>query len=439
MGQTNLIRTQFIARENLTSLISDDRHTLAFTGYYQIGDVVDVIDVDPAGNILSVLADNLTILAIDPNVAVTLSAVVDTSVAVGTPQLVCQIIDDGQAAVDRLYRRSNISAPSVTFDEREPILAQRLNTPIPGQTTYYVADTSFWRAGDLADILAIEGLVASNTTIVSVNPNADAANNRSTIVISTVVDTSTFTTPFLLNKTITAQSAIMRNQERIDGIDTPIENEDMHVLNGLAEGTLTAYETQNLFVQNGSKLMIDGRRLKKGTPGTRAGLVQGTGNSQLTFTSMLLGLLGNEVEVRVQAGAGLTIGITKTFSVTGAGNLAASLYRVTINDNGGAATALDIATALNADATVKRIVQVVYGGTGLGVVVAFGPTALAGGLDNGTGDYAELEQIYENLVSATGFKWCSLHIRRNEVNRLRRPPQVDEELIIDYRKATENV
>lgn len=435
MGQLNLIRTQFIAREVITSLTNAAKQDLAFTGYYLVGDVVDVLDVDVNGNILSVLAENLTILSIVANDSVTLSAAVDTSAAVGTPVLSCQIIDDGQEAVDRLYRKTPFSATSMDFDLTEAILAEVQNSPIGGQTTYSVANAAFWRAGDTVDILADEGLIGS-ATVVSVNVNADAANNRSTIVIDQVLAAvSGYTNPFILDTSITTQQAIERNQERIDGIDTPIENEYM----GVGDGALLAFKTAQLFVQNSSKLLMDGKRLRLGTPGTRASLTQGAGNSQLIFTSMILGLLGNEVEVRVQSGAGFTITVTKTFAATAAGSYAGSLYRVTINDNGGAATAAQIAAALNADTTVQKIVQVVYGGTGAGVVSAFGPTALTGGLDNGTGDYAEVEQVLNNLTTATGFSFLTLHIRRNEVNRLHKPPQSDEEMVIDYRRATENI
>jgi hypothetical protein len=435
MGQINLIRTQFIAREVITSLSNTANHTLAFTGYYLAGDVVDVLDIDVNGNVLSTLASNLTIVAINPNTSIVLSAAVDTSAAVGTPVLSCQIIDDGQEAIDRLYRKTPFSATSMDFDLREDILFEVQNSPIVGQTTYSVANTAFWRAGDTFDVLADEGLIGSGN-VVSVNVNADAANNLSTIVIDTVLPfVSGYTNPFILDTSITTQQAIERNQERIDGIDTPIENEYM----GVGDGALCAFRTSQLFVQNTSKLLMDGKRLRLGTPGTRAALTQGAGNSQLLFTSMLLGLLGNEVEVRVVSGAGYTVAVTKTFFVTGAGSLTGSLYRVTVNDNGGAGTALAIANAINTNATARSIVQARYGGTGLGVVATFGPTALTGGLDNGTGDYAEIEQVYNNLLTATGFQWVSLHIRRNEVNRLHKPPQDDEEMCIDYRRATENI
>jgi hypothetical protein len=85
------------------------------------------------------------------------------------------------------------------------------------------------------------------------------------------------------------------------------------------------------------------------------------------------------------------------------------------------------------------LVQVQYGGDGTGVVSTFGATSLAGGADNGTGDYAELPQVFENLIAQTGYKWISFHIRPSERNRMKIPPTNSEELVIDYRKPLHNV
>jgi len=424
MGQTNAKRVQFQPRETILNPKNDDIQDLAFTGYLQVGDTVDVIDVDAVGNIISVISDNLTILAIDPNASVVLSAAVDTTTATVTPQLRVQSIDDAQQAIDRLYRKKISS--DIEFILRQNITAQKLNSPTAGKTTYDIDDASLWRAGDLVDILADEGVIQTGVTIDSVSPNADATNNSATIVIVGVHDTSTFTNPFLLNKTITVQKAILRNQERIDGVDQPLENEFV----GIGDAKLTVFESTILFVEGSSKLLLDGRRLRLGVKGTLATLVQGTGNSQLTFNSMVLGLDGNKTKIEVQAGAGLTVSVTGNFN---------SGHTITVNDNGGVATSQEIADAINSDATARRLILVQFGGTGAGTVAVFGPTSLAGGLNDGTGDYAELEQIFENLISSTGFKWVSLHIRTNERNRLNSPPDDDEELVIDYRKASDNV
>jgi hypothetical protein len=435
MGQPNAKRIQAVIRETVTTPASDDKQIVAKTCFFHVGDIVDVIDEDVNGNITSVLASNLSVLAIDVDAFLVLSASVDTTVAVGTPRIASQTLDDMQEAIERALCPDELAAAESDFTVRQSIITQALNSPIGGQTTYEIANAKFFRPGDTFDILADEGIVQTGAIIVSVSPNADSTNNRSEVVISTLIDTSTFTNPFLISTDISVQDAIERNQEDIDQIDKPLENEDMD----LGNGTDTCFETDYLFRQGSSKILIDGVRKRLGTAGTRAARTQGAGNSALTFTSQLLGLLGNEVEVRVVAGAGLTISVTKEFKASSSAILSTTFYRISINDNGGAATALAIAAALNASALVKRLVLVQYGGTGLGVVAAFAYTALAGGLDNGTGDYAELEQVFENVISLTGYKWISFHIRPDERNRMNVPPQDDEELNADYRQILVNV
>lgn len=435
MGQPNARRIQTVLRETVTTPINDDRQAVAKTCFFAVGDVVDVIDEDANGDIVSVLASGLTITSMDPDVAVVLSAAVDTTAATVTPRIMNRTLDDAQMAIERALCRDPNLDGDTPFIVREVILAQALNSPIGGQTTYEVANGRFIRAGDTFDVIADEGLVQAGVTVVSVALNADAVNNRTEVVVNAVVDTSTFTNPKLLSTDISAQDAIERNQEDIDLIDRPVENEDLDAGNSID----AAFEVDNLFRAGTTKVHIDGNRKRLGTAGTRAALTQGAGNSQLLYTSMLLGLLGNEVEVRVVAGAGLTVTVTKQFQGTPSGITSGqTFYRISINDNGGTATAAQIAAALNANAQVKRIVQVRYGGTGAGVVTPFAYTALAGGLDNGTGDYAEIEQVFENVIVSTGFKWVSFHVRPASENRLNHPPQSDEELFADYRRILVN-
>ena len=434
MGQTSLKRTHFEPRVNILNPKNDDKQDVDFTGYFVIDDLVDIIDVDAAGNIISILHDNVKVLAInDGSKFLVLDTVVDTTAATGIAKIRVQQIDDGFEAIDRLYRRS-LKGP-ITFYLAQAIEAQELNAPIVGQTIYDIDDASLWKTGDEIDILADEGIIQSNVTIVAIDVNADAINNKATITVAGVYDTSTFTNPFVLNKTITYADAIKRNQERIDGIDTPSENNDLGVGNALD----TAWESPALFLESSTKLFVDGRRAKKGIAGTRANHIEGAGNSELTITSMLLGVLGNEVEIAVQAGAGLTVSVVKSYKSNSTTIVSGqTAYTITVNDNGGTATSQDIADAINGDTEAKRIIQAQFGGDGTGVVSAFS-TSLAGGLDDGTGDYAELEQIYENSITGTGFNWVSLHMRPNERNRYNEPPHDDEELCVDYRKATENV
>jgi hypothetical protein len=443
MGQTNMKRTHFEPRVTVLNPKNDDKQDVDFTGYFEINDFVDFIDVDAQGNILNVIADNVQVLAVAANAGfLVLDTVVDTTLATGIPKVRVQQIDDGYEAVDRLYRR-RLKGP-ISWDEVEAIVAQELNAPIAGQTKYDIEDASHFRAGDIVDILADEGIIQSNVTIISVDPNADAANNKATITVAGVYDTSTFTNPFMLSKNITYRDAINRNQERIDGIDTPRENRPLFP-EEIGNYLDCAWENEGLFVEASSKLFIDGRKARLGLAGTRATHTEGVGTSQLIFTSMLLGVLGNEIEIVVQAGAGLTVSVTKEFNSSSVAIIPGTTnYVITVNDNGGTATAKDIADAINADTDARRLVQVQYGDVagptsdGSGPVGIFS-TNLAGGLDDGTYDYAELEQIYENYITGTGFKWVSLHIRPNERNRYNEPPHDDEELVIDYRKATENV
>lgn len=443
MGQKNLRRTQFIPRVTVLDPKSDDKQDVDFTGYFEINDVVDVIDVDANGNIISTLADNLTILAIVPGQAVTLSASVDTSAATGTPMIRCQQIDDGQEAIDRLYRRR--LKGDIQFVLKQDILAQELNTPSAGQTRFEVDDVSFFRAGDTVDILADEGIVNDAVTILSVSPNADDTNNRATIVIDELADTSTFTSPIILNTSITIQEAIERNQARIDEIDRPVENEDMHTLNGVGESTLTVFETVNLFKSATSKVYLDGSKRKLGTAGTRAAATQISGAGSITFTAMILGVLGNEIEIEIVNAAGLTVTVTKTFKESAGGIVsAATQYLIQVNNNSGVATVKDIADAINADSVAKRIVQAKWNGNATDTYDAIAAFPLTGGLDDGTGDYAELEQIKylkNGILSIvnTGYKWISFHIRPGEQNRMDHPPEQDEEVEVEYRRPSENI
>lgn len=438
MGQSNSKRIVFKARQAITSALNDARQEMAFTGYFQLGDTVDVVELDAQGCVLSVLSDNNSVAAIENDVAVVLSTPVDTSTPPngGTYHLVCQPIDDAQEAIDRLYRRK-VDGGDVNCEQVLPIVAQVLNSPSVGQTRYEVNDVKALAVGDTVKILDVGagGGLLGEATVLAVNIYADESNNRSEIVIDDAIDTTSATSPVIQSQDVTIQDCVERAMSRIDSIDDPIENEDMDVGNALD----TAFETDALFLANSSKVMVDGVRKKKGTAGTRASLVQGAGNAQLTLTSMLLGLLGNEVRVQVQAGAGFTVAVTKSFNASSSAIIPGSTdYLIQVNDNGGLATAEEIADAINADAEAKRIVQAQFGGDGTGVVAAFGPTALAGGLDNGTGDYAELPQVFENVITATGYKWVSFHIRPNEPNRMNRPPEDDEELTIDYRQALVN-
>lgn len=426
MGQINLSRTQFKGWGQVTSGANDDVQTLDFVGYFRTGDTATFVDVDACGNILSTIASGVSVDAIDyANNKLFLGATVDTTSPTGTVYVIPDNIDDGEAAIDRLYRDPLVQSDNVNFAVDEPIVGQVLNEPIAGQTTFYVADAEFLKAGDTLSILADEGVIDASTQIVSVTINADDSNNQAAVVVNEAIDTSSFTNPYLLTTDVTVEDALHRLQEDIDMIDKPIENEYVG-----AGDCNAAFEADNLFVEGTSKVYIDGVRKRLGTAGTRASLTQGTADAAITLTSMILGTDGNDTQVAVVSGAGLTVTVSGNY-VSG--------YTISVNDNGGAATAADIAAAINADADAKRLVQAQYGGTGAGTIVTFAATNLTGGLDDGVGDYAELEQVYNNAIANTGYKWIAFHIRPSERNRMNQVPQDDEEVTMDYRQALVNV
>jgi len=348
-----------------------------------------------------------------------------------------QEIWTGQEAIDRIYRCP--PQGRIPFNKTKAILAFELDSPNNGEGTYDVADTSFCLVGDLVDILADEGSFVTDATIIAIENRADDTNNAAVIIIDESIDLAAATNPFFVNKTLTMQLAVERNQARLDEIDRPIENEDMETLNGVPEGTLATFETSLLFRQGTTKTVMDGNRKKLGTKGTLAALSQGAGDAQLDFESRLLGLLGNEVEIEVVSAAGLAVTVTKSFKSSAVQIITAQTqYLIQVNNNTDAATSKDIAEAILGDATARRIVSAIFGGDGSGVVAAFGPSPLINGLDDGTKDYAELEKVFENVKVNTGFKFIAFHIRPNEGNRMSEPPSDTEELCVDYRQIMEN-
>jgi hypothetical protein len=418
--QPNLERTYFRPQEEITSLVDSTIHSLAFTGYFNIGDTVDIIDVGPDGCRVSIIGTR-TIVAIEKDSSLIFDSTIDTSAATGTPYAFARNIDDGQEAIDRLYHRVQ---EGQNCEIVVPVVAQALNSPVAGKTTYRVDDVGYLRAGDSIKLIGDEGFISA-ATIDSVDTRADESGNRSVVIITTVVDTSAYTNP-KIQFVAPVCTVVDRLRQDIDKIDLPVENENLDA----ADCLRTAFETDYLFRPGSSHLYLDGVRLKLGTVGTRASLVQGAGNSALTYTSMILGTAGNDTKVAVVAGAGLTVSISGNFD-TG--------HTISVNDNGGAATSEEIADAINADATAKRLVQVQFGGDGTGVVAAFAATNLASGADDGSGDYAELPQIIDNVIVNTGYKWVSLWVLPDDRNRLNKPPRNSEELTIDYRRIMYNL
>lgn len=419
MGQTNLERTYFRAREEITTSGDFVRHEMAFTGYYQIGDTIDVLDIGPNGCILGTLG-TATVVAIEKDVALILDSSIDTSTATGTPYAQVRDIDDGQEAVDRLYRRATSGQEC---EVKQSILAQYLDTPVVGQATYEVADVGYFKVGQTVTILDDNG-TAGTADIVAVNEDADENNNKSNVVLNSSIDTSALTNP-RIQVSIPICTLVDSIKQDIDAIDKPIENEDLDV----PDCSNTVFEADSLFKAGSTHLYIDGRKMRLGTAGTRATKSQGTSNSELIYTSMILGLAGNRTDVSVTNAAGLTVTVSGDWQ-TG--------YTIDCNNNSGAATAADIAAAINADAEARRLVQVQYGGDGSGAVAAFTAVDLAGGLDDGSGDYAEIPQVINNQITATGYKFVSFWVIPSDRNRLNMPPRNTEEIFIDYRQILYN-
>jgi hypothetical protein len=104
MGQVDLIRTHFLPWVNVTTPANSNIQAVDFTAYFEIGDTIDVYDVDGNGCIISQLASGLTLVDFGSG-RLELSTPVDTTLATGIAKIACRTIDDGQEAVDRLYRR----------------------------------------------------------------------------------------------------------------------------------------------------------------------------------------------------------------------------------------------------------------------------------------------------------------------------------------------
>lgn len=417
MGQPNLSRTEFQAFQTVSPAQASVVQKMAFTGYFNVGDTVDVADVDSLGNVTSWIAQGLTIVEVDPGVSVTLNSSVDTTTAIGTPQILCRTIDDGQSAVDRLFRA--LTATGDAFPLVQNVLAVDLNTPVGGHARYHVADIRFWKAGDAVALASNSGQSASGS-VVATSAQANDTNNQSFIEVNFSFDSGTLTSPYLVNTSITDTQVMNRLQDELALIRAPIEAE----FYGVGDGTTTAFKAVNLFEAGSTKLYLDGVRQRKGTAGTRGALTEGTGNAAVTFTSLILGLAGNRTQVASVAGAGSTVTVTGNWT---------SGYHVSVNNNSGAMTAAQMVAAVNADATASKIVQGTYGGTGASAVVAFALTSLTGGLDDGTGDYGEVEQVFNNQIANTGFQWLCLRIIPSDTNRLHKPPTNDEEITLDYR------
>ena len=441
MGQPDLKRTQFKPCEIITTSLASARQEMAFTSYFKVGDQVDIVAKDANGcQIGAALATGLSLNAIEEGEALNFDASVDTTTALPAGAIgwyaVAKSIDDGQESIDRLYRcytsfQDQSIQVCVSIVDGNDV---ELDTPVGGQSTHFVDDISCLRVGDAIQLTCDSGLVGT-ANIVALNLNGDEANNLSSVVLDDNLDTSGETGCQICSTEVTVTDLFDRIKENIDKIDQPIENEFI----GVGNCDDTVFDSDNNYLSGTSHMLLDGNRKRLGLPGTRASHTEGAGNAQLIATSMILGRLGNEVELEVVSAPGLAVTVTKSFAYNkGTDSFASAQYLIQVNNNSDAATAEDIANAINADADAQRIMQVQFGGDGTGAVVAFGPTNLLGGLDDGEGDYAEIPPLVNNEISLTGRAWFSFWILPVDANRMASPPEDSEELVVDYRRALTN-
>jgi len=425
MSQANAERSQYDARQLITSAQNDDVQQVNDTAFFKRGDTVNIILIDADGcNVSSVYTD-VIVSGFCPEEKLVFDQVIDTSSPPAGTQFYVENKDlwDVQQALDRLYKC--FSEPTdYPFPADPNILSQELDTPIVGQARYEVdGQVICFEAGDEIQIVCDEGIAYTGTVV-----SRDISNNK--IVLDSSVDLSAFTNCCLVNLTLTLKEVIGRLKSSV--VEGPVCNEDL----ALGDCKLTTYETASIFVDGCEAVYLDGSRLKRGTCGTKATLSNDAGNAELILTSQILGLDGNKTELVLVDPAAPSSPLS--VAVTGSYNSGFTIT-VSLETDGGStiiSTAADVAAAIDLDADARRIVLAQFGGDGTGVQSALSATPLAGGLDDGTGDYCTSERLENNVIVGTGYSWVLLHIRPDEKNRLHSPPKNDEDLIIDYRKAS---
>lgn len=428
MGQQNADTIEFRPWQKINDAINSNQHTLLDICLLRVGDQVDILEIEnlDTENVLSTVASDLTVLSINPGTKkVTFSAAFDTSALTGTPYVKIDSIDDAQQAIERAI--CDPSTQPGSFDLRQTIIDFEADAPSAGKGLYDIADSMLWRVGDEVKVVDDNGVLIASTTVFAVNINADDTNNKATIAVNDNTVIPLGANPYIQNLTINSEIAIKRNQEHLDEIDKPQRNQ---LPLQQPDGRHGCFEYNASFLNGTAECYIDGNKKFPGNVGTLSELVQGTlPDGQLTFTSMILNLFGDNTQIEVVNAAGLAITITGSHK---------NGFLIQINSNSGTATAKQLADALNADADVRRIVQAIYSGTGATIVTPFGPTNLAGGANDATKDYAEIEQVFENKKAGTGFKFISFNIRPDISNRMNKVPKDSEEMDIAYVRIRDN-
>lgn len=420
MGQPNAKRLEYSSIQALTSATNDDFQTLSDTALVKVGDTLEFWDRNASG-CLETLIGTRVVTGVCPDTSITLDSAIDLTTVTGTAVIRNREIWTVQDAIQRLYE-CGFEPQDYKINWDASITACAVDTPVIGQSTHTVGDASCWEAGDSWAIISDEGL-AGTGAVVGIDPLTNE------VTIDDSIDCGALTNPKLINTSVDLKTQLLRLKQQIDAVGTPL-------CEALADGDCdnTAFYASQGFIQNSSGVYLDGNRKRKGTAGTRASLVNDTGNAEITFGSLVLGTDGNDIDIEFLDPGSPSSALS--VSVTGSYDGADRVVSVSLETDGGSAiisTAQEVAEAINADADAKRLVTALWGGDGTGVQSALVATPLAGGLNDGTGDYTELQQVDNNLL--TKYAILSFHIRPTENNRMHCPPQVSEEIDLCFSEA----
>lgn len=420
MPQIDAIRIQYDVCKDITSILNDDIQTLTDTTLLCVGDTVNFYEKDASGCIdwTNPLGER-TLTSICTNDAVTLNATVDLSaLTAGSTAVMCvKDLDDAQAAGDRM---DDWTQPETYKYRIQPaITASEYDVPIVGQARHTVAECAFlFQAGDTYDIICDSGLVVSGTVISS-----DPGNEK--VVIDDNTDLTAETGCKLINTSLTLAEHLKRLKNAVLG-GIPV----YHDFLGKGDCDHTTFELSSIFLPGTTRVKADGNEPNLGTCGTLASFDHGAypANDTLRYTSMVTGTNANtKISVAIISAAGN--------AVTVSGSWDTDDILISVNNATDTSDALTIAAAINADPSASRYVMVQYGGDGLGIPPSLVATSLAGGLDDWTGQYCEMEQLQANFIIGTGFKWVSIHIDPDDPNMMSVPHRTSECLYAHYDKS----
>jgi hypothetical protein len=407
MPQYDARRTQFDPCRDLTSALNDDRQTLTNTALMQVGDTLAFYDKDASGCIdFANPLGTRTVTAICTDAAVVYDSAIDLTVVTGTAVICIRDLDDVQVVLERLdiYTQPE----NYPYRIQPAIVGSEYDVPIASQARHQVAD-----------IICDSGL-AVTANVVSV----DVGNQK--VVIDDNTDLSLETGCKLVNMTLTLALHLKRLKADIGGIRI------YHHFLDDGDCDHTAYKYGEVFLPDTTEVRADGPEPRKGTCGTLAFLEHGTfpgSNDSLRLDSLVTGTNANtKLSFEVVSAAGTAVTVT--------GSWDNSDILISINNDTGNATAAQMAAALAADPSASRYFHARYGGDGTGNPGALAATPFAGGLDDWTGDYCELEQLEGNLISGTGYRWISFHVDPDDPNRLSSPHRTSEEIWSHYSKAS---